>query len=290
MLSGVCRVGISIVVIMFELTGGLTYVSVFMVSCFLAKMVGDALTKGIYDEHIRLRGYPYLDNHSSDHGVEGSRSVTEIMETNLAVINVDSDKHTIDSLFQFMGRTPMSSYPLVTGKDWKLVGSMRLLQLRFHLETAQLDVPGDTQVVFQDLAMNAEMSEARLRRLARKDMAPMVTLGYSSEDMAGMVLVIPETPLSQVHSLFKIGSRVVFIVKSGSLVGVLTKKKYLAYAHVQESKERSQQSFFRRKHRAASDTDPDGDDDPSHSVSPRARGRSASPTPMFPDAAHMNRM
>jgi hypothetical protein len=178
---------------------------------------------------------------------------------------------------------------LVNGKDWKLVGTMRLLQLRFHLETARQDVPGDTQVVFQDLAMNPEMSEARLRRLARRDMAPMVTLGYSSEDMAGMVLVIPETPLSQVHSLFKIGSRVVFIVKSGSLVGVLTKKRYLTYAHAQESKERSQQSFFRRKHKVASDSDPDESDVPARSISPHearraARSRSQSPSPMFPKA------
>ena len=47
---------------MFELTGGLTYIVPLMVAIMTSKWVGDALGKeGIYDEHIQLNGYPYLD-------------------------------------------------------------------------------------------------------------------------------------------------------------------------------------------------------------------------------------
>ncbi|XP_055389027.1 H(+)/Cl(-) exchange transporter 3-like [Condylostylus longicornis] len=64
MLGGVTRVTISIVVIMFELTGGLSYVVPFMVAVMIAKWVGEALCdKSIYDCYIRLKGYPYLDDH-----------------------------------------------------------------------------------------------------------------------------------------------------------------------------------------------------------------------------------
>ena len=51
---------------MFELTGGLTYVMPIMFACVTAKWVGDAFeSRGIYDAHIELNEYPYLDNKSS---------------------------------------------------------------------------------------------------------------------------------------------------------------------------------------------------------------------------------
>jgi len=48
-LGGVCRVTISLVVIMFELTNGLTMVVPFMLAVLAAKMVGEQFTGGIYD-------------------------------------------------------------------------------------------------------------------------------------------------------------------------------------------------------------------------------------------------
>merc|ERR1719199_2360166 len=59
-LGGVCRVTISLVVIMFELTGGLQLICPFMVVCMLAKWVGDYFTIGIYDYIIIVRKYPFL--------------------------------------------------------------------------------------------------------------------------------------------------------------------------------------------------------------------------------------
>lgn len=66
MLGGVTRVTISIVVIMFELTGGLSYIVPFMVAVMVAKWVGEALCEqSIYDCYIRLRGYHYLDTNAT---------------------------------------------------------------------------------------------------------------------------------------------------------------------------------------------------------------------------------
>lgn len=65
-LGGVTRMTISLVVIMFELTGGLTYIMPIMFACVTAKWVGDAFGScGIYDAHIELNEYPYLDSKSS---------------------------------------------------------------------------------------------------------------------------------------------------------------------------------------------------------------------------------
>lgn len=59
-LGGVCRVTISLVVIMFELTGALEYIVPFMIAVQIAKWTGDTMTEGIYDAYIVMRGYPFL--------------------------------------------------------------------------------------------------------------------------------------------------------------------------------------------------------------------------------------
>merc|ERR1740117_2057934 len=59
-LGGVCRVTISLVVIMFELTNGLQLIVPFMIVCILAKYSGDFFTPGIYDYCITVRKYPFL--------------------------------------------------------------------------------------------------------------------------------------------------------------------------------------------------------------------------------------
>ena len=61
-LSGVTRMTVSLVVIMYELTGGLLYIVPLMVATMTAKWVSDGFgTEGIYDAHIKLNNYPFLD-------------------------------------------------------------------------------------------------------------------------------------------------------------------------------------------------------------------------------------
>ena len=48
---------------MFELTGGVRYIVPLMAAAMASKWVGDALGRqGIYDAHIALNGYPFLDS------------------------------------------------------------------------------------------------------------------------------------------------------------------------------------------------------------------------------------
>jgi predicted transcriptional regulator len=55
---------VSLVVIMFELTGGISFVLPTMVAVMVSKWVGDALSnkESIYETHVKLHDYPYLDN------------------------------------------------------------------------------------------------------------------------------------------------------------------------------------------------------------------------------------
>lgn len=62
LLGGVTRMTVSLVVIMFELTGGLEYMLPIMVAVMVSKWVGDACGKeSMYDLMVAVKGYPYLD-------------------------------------------------------------------------------------------------------------------------------------------------------------------------------------------------------------------------------------
>jgi chloride channel 3/4/5 len=48
---------------MVELTSGMSLIVPFMVSALTAKFVGELIgVSGIYDAHIQLNGFPFLDN------------------------------------------------------------------------------------------------------------------------------------------------------------------------------------------------------------------------------------
>ena len=62
LLSGTHRMTVSLIVIMFELTGNLSYVLPLMTAVMVAKWVADAISRdSIFDSVIVQKGYPYLN-------------------------------------------------------------------------------------------------------------------------------------------------------------------------------------------------------------------------------------
>ncbi|PWY96911.1 hypothetical protein BCV70DRAFT_234218, partial [Testicularia cyperi] len=95
-LSGVTRTTVSLAVIMFELTGTLTYSVPVMLSILVAKTIADALEhKGIYDLVIDFSGLPYLD--SKAEYIWNGVNVTDAMDTEVEVISLEAS-NTVQSL------------------------------------------------------------------------------------------------------------------------------------------------------------------------------------------------
>jgi chloride channel 3/4/5 len=60
-LAGVTRMTVSLTVIMFELTGAVSYILPTMMTVVIAKWVGELVQRhSIYDNYIRLQRYPYF--------------------------------------------------------------------------------------------------------------------------------------------------------------------------------------------------------------------------------------
>ncbi len=106
-LSGVTRTTVSLAVIMFELTGTLTYSVPVMLSILVAKTIADALEhKGIYDLVIDFSGLPYLD--SKTEYIWNGVNVTDATETEVEVICLDAI-NTVQSLGEKLDRLARGS-------------------------------------------------------------------------------------------------------------------------------------------------------------------------------------
>jgi len=83
-LSGIMHITVSVVVIMFELTGALTYILPTMIVVGVTKAVSERLGKGgIADRMIWFNGFPFLD-HKEDHSF--GVPVSQVMDDDLSVI------------------------------------------------------------------------------------------------------------------------------------------------------------------------------------------------------------
>ncbi|KHJ92774.1 chloride transporter, ClC family [Oesophagostomum dentatum] len=232
-LGGVTRMTVSLVVIMFELTGRLEFIVPTMVATMFAKWIGDAISKaGIYDAHIALNGYPFLDNKEeypySTIAVQVMRpcptasvgSTEEHRDRNeLAVIVQDG--MSLGDIEQLLRETDYNGFPVVVSTNsMYLVGFVTRRDLQLALHAARKTQPyivTDSVVYFTNQVPESTAggpAPLRLRKII--DLAPMT--------------VTDQTPMETVIDMFrKLGLRQVLVTKNGKVLGIITKKDILQF-------------------------------------------------------------
>lgn len=209
-LAGVTRLTVSIVVIMFELTGALSYVLPIMIAVMISKWVGDIFgTKGIYENWIHLNEYPFLDNRD-DYPVPDV-PVSQIMTQldDLAVLTATG--HTMQSLHDVLTAQPYRGFPVVADKATNiLLGYISRTELMFSLQAAETrKLPATTQVFF----------------LHQHDANPNTTLDLRPWMDQTPITLNTKSSLQLTVSMFsKLGLRYVLFTQKGALSGILTKK------------------------------------------------------------------
>ncbi|KAJ5253684.1 hypothetical protein N7524_010864 [Penicillium chrysogenum] len=116
-LGGATRMTLSIVVIMFELTGALTYVIPIMIAVMLSKWCGDIFGKrGIYESWIRLNEYPFLDHRDDTTPPDVSARRVMTIVDDISVITATG--HTIASIRNLLANsTYRGTRPLVPPRN-----------------------------------------------------------------------------------------------------------------------------------------------------------------------------
>jgi H+/Cl- antiporter ClcA len=120
-LAGVSRLTISLVVVLFELTGGLTYIVPFMIAVLTAKWVGDIMTDGqsVYDVHAEMNGMCKVE-------VEDDARLLNITMEDLCGLNEENkNAHSGDAEEQ-------SEHPVL----WTSGGFVRVSDLATHCSVA----------------------------------------------------------------------------------------------------------------------------------------------------------
>ncbi|KAL9939267.1 hypothetical protein V8E36_002080 [Tilletia maclaganii] len=132
-LAGVTRITVAVVVIMFELTGTVTYILPTMIVIMITKGIGDAYGKGgISEQTIKFQGYPFLDKEEHAFGI----SVERVMTRNPVVLT--SDGHSLKDLEDKIRTGSYKGFPVVrSAEDWTLLGYVGRRELVYAIAKAR---------------------------------------------------------------------------------------------------------------------------------------------------------
>ncbi|XP_043099769.1 H(+)/Cl(-) exchange transporter 5 isoform X2 [Puntigrus tetrazona] len=221
-LGGVTRMTVSLVVIMFELTGGLEYIVPLMAAAMTSKWVADALGReSIYEAHIRLNGYPFLE---AKEEFRHKTLATDVMrpwrgDPPLSVLT--ESRMTVEEVERLISDTTYSGFPVVVSQQsQRLVGFVLRRDLVISLENArryQDGVVSMSPVLFTEcdppMSPNAPPA-VKLRNIL--DLSPFT--------------VTVHTPMEIVVDIFrKLGLRQCLVIQNGRLLGIITKKDILKH-------------------------------------------------------------
>uniref|UniRef100_A0A1A7Y443 Chloride channel protein n=1 Tax=Iconisemion striatum TaxID=60296 RepID=A0A1A7Y443_9TELE len=221
-LGGVTRMTVSLVVIMFELTGGLEYIVPLMAAAVTSKWVADAFGKeGIYESHIQLNGYPYLDVRDE---FTHRTLATDVMRPRrndppLAVLTQDST--TVEDVETLIKDTDYNGFPVVVSRESeRLIGFVQRRDLTLAIRNArqkQDGVVSSSVVYFTEDAPQLPASNPQPLKLRRiLNLSPFT--------------VTDHTPMETVVDIFrKLGLRQCLVTRSGRLLGIITKKDVLRH-------------------------------------------------------------
>jgi chloride channel 3/4/5 len=152
-LSGIMHITVSVVVIMFELTGALTYILPTMIVVGVTKAVSDRLSHGgIADRMIWFNGFPFLDN-KEEHSF--GVPVSQVMTTHLSTL--PATDVTLHEIEEVMNSREVGGFPIVEGRNSKtLVGYIGRTELRYAIERAKRENPRITEVTICSFVPSTE--------------------------------------------------------------------------------------------------------------------------------------
>lgn len=227
-LGGVTRMTVSLVVIMFELTGGVRYIVPLMTAVMASKWIGDAFGReGIYDAHIILNGYPFLD---SKEEFSHTTLAHDVMKPgkNESFYIITQDSMTLDDVEQLLRETDHNGFPVVVSRQSQyLVGFVARRDLSIAINQAKKTtegIVGESIVLFTASVPSPWMGPPPLRLRKILDLAP--------------ITITDQTPMETVVDMFrKLGLRQTLVTHNGRLLGIITKKDVLRHIKFLENED-----------------------------------------------------
>ncbi|MEE6518367.1 hypothetical protein FKM82_029340 [Ascaphus truei] len=221
-LGGVTRMTVSLVVIMFELTGGLEYIVPLMAAAMTSKWVADALGReSIYDAHIHLNGYPFLEAKEEFSHKTLAMDVMRPRRSDPSLTVITQDSMSVEDIEAVINETTYSGFPVVVSREsQRLVGFVLRRDLIISIESArkkQEGVVSTSRIYFTEhTPPQPPTSPPSLKLRTIMDLSPFT--------------VTDQTPMEIVVDIFrKLGLRQCLVTHNGRLLGIITKKDVLKH-------------------------------------------------------------
>lgn len=216
-LSGITHLTVTVVIIMFELTGALRYIIPTMIVVSTTKMINDKWGKGgIADQMIYFNGLPHIDPKED---FFFNTNVESAMTTIIVTLSADENDHfTLGQLKAMLENSKHRGYPLIqsTGNP-RIIGFIARTELSIFLRNYK-DRSDSVECNF-NVNLNSE-GKADFKRIV--NLSPLT--------------INTNTSLEYVLDIFiRLGPRYILVEKDGILVGIITRKDALRYEHTLHS-------------------------------------------------------
>ncbi|EEH22930.2 hypothetical protein PABG_05141 [Paracoccidioides brasiliensis Pb03] len=229
-LGGATRMTVSIIVIMFELTGAITYVIPIMIAVMLSKWCGDTFGKrGIYESWIQLNEYPFIEQR--DDVILPDVPVSQVMTSIHDLSVITAVGHTIDTLLKLLNTTSYRGFPVVSDtSNPTLLGYISRNELSYALKSV-------TSRSSRNLSLETAAYFAHqpfVDPLETLDLRPWM-------DQTPITLNSRASFLIVVNMFQRLGLRYILLVNKGILQGFLTKKD--VWYIIEDAQKRRAQGF-----------------------------------------------
>ncbi|OCF36089.1 chloride channel, other eukaryote [Kwoniella heveanensis BCC8398] len=257
-LGGITRITVTVVVIMFELTGALTYLLPTMIVALVTKAVSDQFGGGgIADQMIRFNGYPFLEKEDKEDTRDQafSEPISHVMKRD--IIALSASGIPLQQIAEIVQSTTYQGFPVVkSDSDRTIVGFVRKNELRYAVDKARRtrnlspnaickfehtlpaaplksDADGylqrpDIHIPRRQGSINRSPSLGAVGRRESGMEVEEVDLGEYVDETP--LTVSPKMPLEIVMQLFRrMGPRVILVSDQGRLVGLVTVKDVLRH-------------------------------------------------------------
>ena len=236
---------VSLVVIMFELTGGIHYIVPIMAATMASKWVGDAIRRmGIYDAHIDLNGYPFLDiKEEFDH----TTLAADVMQpqTNDPLVVLTQDSMNLGEVEEILQRTDHNGFPVVVSVESQyLVGFVLRRDLKLAIQNARSRVESVSRESLVLFTNQIPIVENRMMNNINDTNIYTPLKLWKILDLAP-TCITDKTPMETVINMFrKLGLRQTLVTHNGRLLGIITKKDVIRHWKKMEEHDDSNESVL----------------------------------------------
>ncbi|CAI4043866.1 Gef1p SKDI_10G2420 [Saccharomyces kudriavzevii IFO 1802] len=224
-LSGITNLTLTVVVIMFELTGAFMYIIPVMIVVAITRIIlsTSGISGGIADQMIMVNGFPYLEDEQEDEILE-KYTAEQVMSSKLITINETIYLSELESLlYDSASEFSVHGFPITRDEDKfekerKCIGYV----LKRHLTS---------KVMMQSVNSAKAQTTLVYFNKTNDDLGHRENcIGFKDIMNSSPITVKPQVPMSLLFRMFKeLGCKTIIVEESGISRGLITAKDVLRF-------------------------------------------------------------